>query len=105
MLMKLETPTPKLLQLFFPKFETSAERTIDLSALAAAVVGGASLFGGKGKLLNAAFGAVVISTIDNGVGLLGFPAGVSFVVTGSVLALAATVDALARRRAPGGMKV
>lgn len=85
--------------------EASAGRTIVLSAVAAAVVGGVSLFGGKGKLLNAAIGAVVISIIDNGLGLLGFPAGVSFIVTGAVLALAATVDALARRRAPGGMKV
>ena len=76
-----------------------------LSAVAAAVVGGVSLFGGKGKLLNAAIGAVVISIIDNGLGLLGFPAGVSFIVTGAVLALAATVDALARRRSPGGVKV
>lgn len=85
--------------------EASAGRTIVLSAVAAAVVGGVSLFGGKGRLLNAAIGAVVISIIDNGLGLMGFPAGVSFIVTGSVLALAATVDALARRRAPGGMKV
>lgn len=85
--------------------EATAGRTIVLSAVAAAVVGGVSLFGGKGKLLNAAIGAVVISIIDNGLGLLGFPAGVSFIVTGAVLALAATVDALARRRSPGGMKV
>jgi D-xylose transport system permease protein len=85
--------------------EASAGRTIVLSAVAAAVVGGVSLFGGKGKLLNAAIGAVVISIIDNGLGLMGFPAGVSFIVTGAVLALAATVDALARKRSPGGMKV
>lgn len=85
--------------------EASAGRTVVLSAVAAAVVGGVSLFGGKGKLLNAAIGAVVISIIDNGLGLLGFPAGISYIVTGSVLALAATVDALARKRAPGGMKV
>jgi D-xylose transport system permease protein len=85
--------------------EASAGRTVVLSAVAAAVVGGVSLFGGKGKLLNAAIGAVVISIIDNGLGLMGFPAGISFIVTGAVLALAATVDALARKRAPGGMKV
>lgn len=85
--------------------EASAGRTVVLSAVAAAVVGGVSLFGGKGKLLNAAIGAVVISIIDNGLGLLGFPAGISYIVTGTVLALAATVDALARKRAPGGMKV
>lgn len=81
--------------------EAAAGKTIVLSAVAAAVVGGVSLFGGRGKLFNAAIGAVVISIIDNGLGLLGFPAGVSFIVTGAVLALAATIDALARRRAPG----
>ncbi|NBU22840.1 MAG: ABC transporter permease [Actinobacteria bacterium] len=85
--------------------EAAAGRTIVLSAVAAAVVGGVSLFGGRGKLYNAAIGAVVISIIDNGLGLLGFPAGVSFIVTGSVLALAATIDALARKRAPGGTRV
>jgi D-xylose transport system permease protein len=85
--------------------EASAGKTVVLSAVAAAVVGGVSLFGGKGRLLNAAIGAVVISIIDNGLGLLGFPAGFSFIITGAVLALAATVDALARKRAPGGMKV
>ena len=81
--------------------EAAAGKIIVLSAVAAAVVGGVSLFGGRGKLFNAAIGAVVISIIDNGLGLMGFPAGVSFIVTGVVLALAATVDALARKRAPG----
>ena len=82
--------------------EAAAGKTIVLQAVAAAVVGGVSLFGGRGKLFNAAIGAVVIAIIDNGLGLLGFPAGVSFIVTGAVLALAATIDALARKRAPGG---
>jgi D-xylose transport system permease protein len=81
--------------------EAAAGKIIVLSAVAAAVVGGVSLFGGRGKLFNAAIGAIVISIIDNGLGLMGFPAGVSFIVTGVVLALAATVDALARKRAPG----
>jgi D-xylose transport system permease protein len=43
-------------------------------------------------------GAFVIAMIDNGLGLIGIPAGVNFIVTGGVLAVAATVDALARRR-------
>jgi len=81
--------------------EAAAGKIIVLSAVAAAVVGGVSLFGGRGKLFNAAIGAIVISIIDNGLGLMGFPAGVSFIVTGVVLALAATVDALARKRGPG----
>ena len=55
--------------------EAAAGKIIVLSAVAAAVVGGVSLFGGRGKLFNAAIGAVVISIIDNGLGLMGFPAG------------------------------
>ena len=76
----------------------SAGRTIVLSGVAAAVVGGVSLFGGRGRLAHAAIGAVVISMIDNGLGLLQMRAGVSFLVQGGVLLLAATIDALARRR-------
>ena len=78
--------------------EAAAGRTIVLSGVAAAVVGGVSLFGGRGRLVHAALGALVISIIDNGLGLLGLSAGISFVVTGTVLALAATVDAVSRRR-------
>lgn len=85
--------------------ESAAGRMIVLQAVGAAVVGGVSLFGGRGKLFNAAIGAIVISIIDNGLGLLGFPAGVSFIVTALVLTLAATVDALARKRAPGGLRI
>jgi D-xylose transport system permease protein len=78
--------------------EAAAGRTIVLSAVAAAVVGGVSLFGGRGRLIHAAIGAMVIAIIDNGLGLLGLSAGISFLVTGSVLALAATIDALSRKR-------
>lgn len=83
--------------------EASAGRTIVLSGVAAAVVGGVSLFGGRGRLVHAALGALVISIIDNGLGLLGLSAGISFVVTGTVLALAATVDAVSRRRSGGAV--
>lgn len=78
--------------------ESTAGRSIVLSGVAAAVVGGVSLFGGRGKLSNAAIGAIAIAMIDNGLGLLGLKAGISFIVTGGVLLLATTVDALARRR-------
>jgi D-xylose transport system permease protein len=81
--------------------EAAAGRSIVLSGVAAAVVGGVSLFGGRGRLVHAAIGAMVISMIDNGLGLLGLSAGISFVVTGSVLALAATIDALSRKRSGG----
>ena len=76
----------------------SAGRTIVLSGVASAVVGGVSLFGGRGRLSNAAIGALVITMIDNGLGLLQMPAGINYLVEGGVLLLAATIDALARRR-------
>jgi D-xylose transport system permease protein len=69
-----------------------------LSGVAAAVVGGVSLFGGRGRLIHAAVGALVIAIIDNGLGLLGLPAGINFLVTGGVLIMAATVDAVSRKR-------
>ena len=81
--------------------ESSAGRAIVLSGVAAAVVGGVSLFGGRGRLVHAAIGAFVITIIDNGLGLVGIPAGVSYIVTGLVLTVAATVDALARKRSGG----
>lgn len=83
--------------------ESSAGRAIVLSGVAAAVVGGVSLFGGRGRLVHAAIGAFVISIIDNGLGLIGIPAGVSFIVTGTVLTVAATVDALSRKRSGGSL--
>ena len=84
--------------------EAAAGRTIVLSGVAAAVVGGVSLFGGRGRLAHAALGAMVIAIIDNGLGLLGLSAGISFLVTGSVLALAATIDAVSRKRG-GNLRV
>jgi D-xylose transport system permease protein len=76
----------------------SAGHTIVLSGVAAAVVGGVSLFGGRGRLSHAAIGAIVITMIDNGLGLLQMRAGINYLVQGGVLLLAATIDALARRR-------
>ncbi len=83
--------------------DAAAGREIVLSGVAAAVVGGVSLFGGRGRLLHAAVGALVIAVITNGLGLLNLPAGVNLVVTGSVLILAATVDAVSRVRAGGSI--
>ena len=70
-----------------------------LFAVGAAVIGGTSLFGGKGRLSNAIIGGLVIAIVSNGLGLLGQPAAVVSIVTGAVLLLAASVDALSRRRA------
>ena len=78
-------------------------RDLVLSGVAAAVVGGVSLFGGRGRLMHAAVGALVIAVITNGLGLLNLPGGVNFLVTGGVLILAATVDAVSRVRAGGSL--
>ena len=81
--------------------DAAAGRDLVLSGVAAAVVGGVSLFGGRGRLIHAAIGALVIAVITNGLGLLNLPAGVNYAVTGGVLILAATVDAVSRVRAGG----
>jgi D-xylose transport system permease protein len=68
-----------------------------LYAVAAAVIGGTSLFGGRGKAMHAVLGGLVIAAIDNGMGLQGYSAAAKFVVTALVLLAAVTIDAVARR--------
>jgi D-xylose transport system permease protein len=68
-----------------------------LYAVGAAVIGGTSLFGGKGKMRDAILGGLVVAVIDNGMGLLGYAAGIKFIVTGLVLLISAGVDAVSRR--------
>jgi D-xylose transport system permease protein len=68
-----------------------------LYSIAAAVIGGTSLFGGRGHIKAALLGALVIASIDNGLGLLGLSSGTKFVVTGLVLLLAVAVDSISRR--------
>jgi D-xylose transport system permease protein len=70
-----------------------------LYAVAAAVIGGTSLFGGKGKIIHAVVGGFVIAVINNGMVLLGLKDGVRYVFTGLILLIAASIDALSRRRA------
>jgi D-xylose transport system permease protein len=69
-----------------------------LFAVGGAVIGGTSLFGGRGRISNAVIGGAVLATVNNGMGLLGQPASVVFIVNGIVLLLAAGVDVLSRRR-------
>lgn len=69
-----------------------------LYAVGAAVIGGTSLFGGKGKARDAVIGGAVIATIANGLGLLANASYINYLVTGGVLLLAASVDAITRRR-------
>jgi D-xylose transport system permease protein len=70
-----------------------------LFAVGAAVIGGTSLFGGRGRVRDAVIGGAVLATVQNGLNLLGFQAATVNIVTGFVLLVAATVDALSRRRA------
>ena len=71
--------------------------TLVLYAVAAAVIGGTSLFGGRGKAIHAVLGGIVIAAIDNGMGLLGFTAAAQYMVTALVLLAAVTIDALSHR--------
>jgi D-xylose transport system permease protein len=68
-----------------------------LLAIAAAVIGGTSLFGGRGRVISALIGALVIAALENGMGLLGLPSGVKFVVTALVLLAAVLIDSFSRR--------
>lgn len=74
--------------------------TLVLYGIAGAVIGGTSLFGGRGKVVHGVLGGFVIAAIDNGMGLLGFSAAAKNTVTAVVLIAAVTIDALARRRRP-----
>jgi D-xylose transport system permease protein len=71
--------------------------TILLYSIAAVVIGGTSLFGGRGAIKSAVLGAIVIAMIDNGLGLLNVTAGTKFIVTGLVLLAAVTLDSITRR--------
>jgi D-xylose transport system permease protein len=77
--------------------------SILLFSIAAAVIGGTSLFGGRGKIVSAILGAVVIASIDNGLGLQQVKDSTKFIVTALVLLAAVTVDSVSRRgRASSG---
>ena len=80
---------------------TGGNQTL-LYAVGAAVIGGTSLFGGKGKIKDAIIGGLVVGVIANGMGLLQQSSGVQFIVTGLVLLVAASVDAISRRRSAAG---
>jgi D-xylose transport system permease protein len=77
---------------------TTGGQTTLLYAVGAAVIGGTSLFGGKGRIVDPILGGLVVAVIANGMGLLGLSAAVVYIVTGLVLLVAASVDALSRRR-------
>jgi D-xylose transport system permease protein len=84
--------------------QSSGGSDILLNAIAAAVIGGTSLFGGRGRTYAALLGILVIQSVANGMLLLNVNSSVRFMVTAGVLALAVAIDSLARRRRPGGAR-
>ncbi len=76
---------------------TTGTGDVNLNAIAAAVIGGTSLFGGRGSAFAALLGIMVIQSISNGLVLLNLESSIRFMVTGAVLLLAVTLDSLARR--------
>jgi D-xylose transport system permease protein len=78
--------------------QSSGGGDVLLNAIAAAVIGGTSLFGGRGSTWSALLGALVIGSIANGMNLLAFASSVRFMVTGAVLLAAVTLDAYTRAR-------
>jgi D-xylose transport system permease protein len=71
--------------------------TLLIDAIAAAVIGGTSLFGGRGEVRDALIGATLIATIANGMNTLGYENAVIYIVTGSILLFAVTFDTIVRR--------
>ena len=70
---------------------------VNLNAIAAAVIGGTSLFGGRGTAFSALLGIIVIQSIANGLTLLNLSSSLRYMITGGVLAIAVIVDSLARQ--------
>jgi D-xylose transport system permease protein len=77
---------------------TAGGGTILLDAISAAVIGGVSLFGGRGRVSGALFGGLIIGMVANGIDLVGYTDAVKFITTGLILLAAVTLDTVARRR-------
>jgi D-xylose transport system permease protein len=83
--------------------QSSGGSDTNLNAIAAAVIGGTSLFGGRGSAFSALLGVLVIMSISSGLTLLNLDSSIRYMVTGSVLVLAVIIDSLSRRsRAAAG---
>lgn len=78
--------------------QASGSGDILLNAIAGPVIAGTSLMGGRGSIWSALLGALVIGSISNGMDLLAFDSSIKFMVTGAVLLIAATLDAVSSRR-------
>ena len=70
---------------------------VNLNAIAATVIGGTSLFGGRGSAYSAVLGIIVIQSIASGLTLLNLSSSLRFMITGAVLAIAVIVGSLARQ--------
>ncbi|WP_254068934.1 sugar ABC transporter permease [Streptomyces sp. TM32] len=77
--------------------QTSGGGNLLMDAIAAAVIGGTSLFGGRGRTWSALLGVLVIQSIASGVALMGIQTAVQFMITGGVLLVAVVIDSLSRR--------
>lgn len=77
--------------------QTSGGGNLLMNVIAAAVIGGTSLFGGRGTVWSALLGALVIGSIQSGMNIMGVSNAVQFMITGSVLLAAVVVDSLSRR--------
>jgi D-xylose transport system permease protein len=77
---------------------TAGGGTILLDSISAAVIGGVSLFGGRGRVSGALFGGLIIGMIANGIDLVGYTDAVKYITTGIILLAAVTLDTVARRR-------
>ena len=78
--------------------QQSGSGDVLLLAIAGPVIAGTSLFGGRGFIWSALLGALVIGSISNGMDLLGLDSDIKFMITGGVLLLAVTIDAVTRRQ-------
>jgi D-xylose transport system permease protein len=77
---------------------TAGGSTLLLDAISAAVIGGVSLFGGRGRVSGALFGGLIIGMISNELDLVGYSDAIKFITTGVILLAAVTLDTVARRR-------
>jgi D-xylose transport system permease protein len=77
--------------------QSAGQGPVLLNAIAAAVIGGVSLFGGRGSMWAALLGTMVIQSISNGMDLLSLSSGIKFMVTGGVLLITVTIDSVVRR--------
>ena len=79
----------------------SAGLFLELDAIAAAIIGGTSLSGGRGRVLGALLGALLMGSLNNGMSLMNVPSFYQDTARGIILLLAVTIDQLSRRRSAG----